>query len=184
MRPDIDVESFLELFDAATKKEAGGLFLRLVWIPRFEDEVDVTRDIEAKIRALPAFEREFAKEYLDSIVAQLAKYRESGIKRGQVTRNEWRALYTADAPKWRDWYFANMLFEGAGESKQSEDIELLGEEEERRGTKRGRVPDSRRVRRPRLEEQEEDVRPAAVRAPENRNPRGMRWKLLDDDLEA
>jgi hypothetical protein len=110
---------------------------------------------------------------LDSIVAQLSKYRESGVGRGQVTRDQWRAMYPDDAPKWRDWYFANMLFEGAGESKQPEDIELLGEEEERRGTKRGRAPDSRRVRRPRLEEAE-DIREAAVRAPENRNPRRPR----------
>jgi hypothetical protein len=45
------------------------MFLRLVWIPRFEDKADETQDVTRMIGGLTPFEREFAREYLDALVA-------------------------------------------------------------------------------------------------------------------
>jgi hypothetical protein len=96
-------------------------------------------------------------------------------------------MYPNDTPKWRDWYFANFVYEGAGESKEAEDIELVGEvdsESERRGTKRVGEFRARRVRRPRLELlPEDDTQEAAVRVPENRRTRASRRRAVEEETE-
>ncbi len=64
-RPDIDVNSFLELFEKGEKKQAGDLFLRLVWIPRFEESVVTSSELDERMRGLTGEERELARDYLD-----------------------------------------------------------------------------------------------------------------------